>query len=584
MSKPVDDDGKPIRGYRRRMYDFWKERACQSDGSSMVRIVSEQRLCDQARMIRKNGWLSEVELVEIRNRVLSPENSNESEVVDDSCSVELCDHSADREQQYDCSIHVPVGNIVMDNGVVGEDRVVCEKIVQICEELASGVGKYRFDFKAVDRKVLMKEVVHVNEVLEFIETSTITETNWLIRAVSVYVAKRLGLKNFAERKVGCIGSGKEPWWRRRLQQDVRELRRNISILESKLKGELRCEWKYKMLLGKLEVKKKGVKVVMEELKQRLVAKKVKIKRYEQRIQQFRQNRLFGVDQRRFFQQINGSIFEKVIPDAQESIKFWDGIWGTSVNHNENASWLRELKEKEVFPRQEDLVIDEDCVRRRSKRMSNWKSPGVDGVQGFWIKYLPVCHSRIARQLNDILSGRMDVPQWLTYGRTILCLKDPSRGDAVDNFRPICCLPLMWKLMTGVIADSMYDFLEENGILPVEQKGCKRNSRGTKDQLLIDKMVLKDCRKRRTNLMMAWIDYKKAYDMVPHNPHSWIKECLGLFGCADIVQRFILVSMNGWKCELTAGEQVLGEVNINRGIFQGDSLSPLLYVLCMIPLT
>ncbi|XP_067034849.1 uncharacterized protein [Acropora muricata] len=81
-------------------------------------------------------------------------------------------------------------------------------------------------------------------------------------------------------------------------------------------------------------------------------------------------------------------------------------------------------------------------------------------------------------------------------------------------------------MTGVIAEVMYKHLE--GILPEEQKGCRRRSRGTKDQLLIDKAILKDCKRRHTNLAMAWIDYLKAYDMVPH---SWIGECLEMFGIA-----------------------------------------------------
>ena len=41
-------------------------------------------------------------------------------------------------------------------------------------------------------------------------------------------------------------------------------------------------------------------------------------------------------------------------------------------------------------------------------------------------------------------------------------------------------------MTGIIADSMYEFFVENDALPVEeQKGCRRKSRGIKDQLLID---------------------------------------------------------------------------------------------------
>uniref|UniRef100_A0A1X7TDD6 Reverse transcriptase domain-containing protein n=1 Tax=Amphimedon queenslandica TaxID=400682 RepID=A0A1X7TDD6_AMPQE len=140
---------------------------------------------------------------------------------------------------------------------------------------------------------------------------------------------------------------------------------------------------------------------------------------------------------------------------------------------------------------------------------------------------------------------------------------------------------MWKLLTGVLAEYLYIFFESNELLPEEQKGCRRGSKGTKDQLLIDKMVLRDCKKRRTNLSLAWIDYKKAYDMVPH---SWIVECLDMMGCAENVRNLLEKSMSQWKCELNAGGTVLGEVPINRGIFQGDSLSPLLFVVCLVPLT
>ena len=54
-------------------------------------------------------------------------------------------------------------------------------------------------------------------------------------------------------------------------------------------------------------------------------------------------------------------------------------------------------------------------------------------------------------------------------------------------------------------------MENESLLPEERKGCKRKSRGMKDQLLIDKTVLKDCRKRRKNLATLWIDYRKAYN-------------------------------------------------------------------------
>ena len=61
---------------------------------------------------------------------------------------------------------------------------------------------------------------------------------------------------------------------------------------------------------------------------------------------------------------------------------------------------------------------------------------------------------------------------------------------------------MWKLITGTIPKSIYNFLDVNDKLPVEQKECKKESRGIKDQLLIDKMILCGCRKGHTNLGMA----------------------------------------------------------------------------------
>ena len=128
---------------------------------------------------------------------------------------------------------------------------------------------------------------------------------------------------------------------------------------------------------------------------------------------------------------------------------------------------------------------------------------------------------------------------MVSGRTTLIVKDKTKGNLVSNFRPITCLPMMWKLFTGIIAEEIYSHLESNNILPVEQKGCRKKSRGTKDQLIIDMMILKNCKKRMTNLCLAWIDYKKAFDMVPH---SWLLECLRLYNITPNVIAVLSKSM------------------------------------------
>ena len=84
-----------------------------------------------------------------------------------------------------------------------------------------------------------------------------------------------------------------------------------------------------------------------------------------------------------------------------------------------------------------------------------------------------------------------------------------------------------------------------------------------------------------NLPMAWIDYKKDYDMVPH---SWIIECLDLFRVAKNIKNFLVNSMENWNVMLCSGNSELGEVEIKRGIFQGHSLTLLVFFLALIPLS
>ena len=242
-----------------------------------------------------------------------------------------------------------------------------------------------------------------------------------------------------------------PRWKRRIEGDIKRLRREENFMERGQRGKIEAKKKgqLKDLEEKYGVKRKGFRTVIEELKQRMIAKSAKVQRYEQRITQSKQNRLFHIDQKKLYSELNGGRkLSNNVPDADESRRFWNDIWSVKKEHNRKAAWLRCLQnERNRDHFQAPVKFSIENVRKPCQKIPNWKAPGKDGVQGYWIKYLTSLHMRIVYQLNRILDFEDDLPSWMTYGRTVLSKKDPGKGNAVENYRPITCLPMMWKLLS-----------------------------------------------------------------------------------------------------------------------------------------
>ena len=68
------------------------------------------------------------------------------------------------------------------------------------------------------------------------------------------------------------------------------------------------------------------------------------------------------------------------------------------------------------------------------------------------------------------------------------------------------------------------------------------------------------------------------------PHSWIIAAMIMVGLGDNIMGLIKKGMNKWNTNFYADGKLFGSVPIRRGIFQGDSFSPLLFVITLLPLT
>ena len=78
---------------------------------------------------------------------------------------------------------------------------------------------------------------------------------------------------------------------------------------------------------------------------------------------------------------------------------------------------------------------------------------------------------------------------------------------------------------------------------------------------------------------------KAFDSAPH---EWIVRYLELFKVSPGVVSFLKYNLKRWKTQLILahenGTLMSDNINIKMGIFQGDSLSALIFCISLIPLS
>ena len=75
--------------------------------------------------------------------------------------------------------------------------------------------------------------------------------------------------------------------------------------------------------------------------------------------------------------------------------------------------------------QASISITPQNIRVQLNKTSNWKAPGPDGVQGYWLKNLTSLTGRIAKQLDNYLQQN-NAPRWMNMGKTTLIMKDTGQ--------------------------------------------------------------------------------------------------------------------------------------------------------------
>ena len=115
----------------------------------------------------------------------------------------------------------------------------------------------------------------------------------------------------------------------------------------------------------------------------------------------------------------------------------------------------EAKPKETW---KDVTMYQ--VKLATDKLANWKSPGPDQVQNFWLKYLTDLQPTITRVCNVVTKDPAQEPSWLMVVRkTLIHNKGPT--DVAKKYRPITCLTAIFNLMILLLTDRIYKHVTAN---------------------------------------------------------------------------------------------------------------------------
>lgn len=124
----------------------------------------------------------------------------------------------------------------------------------------------------------------------------------------------------------------------------------------------------------------------------------------------------------------------------------------------------------------------------------------------------------------------------------------------------------------MLANLLMPHVTSKNVLPEEQKALQKGKRGCLNALMIDAAVAAEAKVYQRNVSTPWIDFRKAFDMVPH---KWINQMLKAIRAPVWVHRTVRGLIPKWEMEIalqTPEGTTRFPISLERGIFQGDSLS------------
>ena len=220
---------------------------------------------------------------------------------------------------------------------------------------------------------------------------------------------------------------------------------------------------------------------------------------------------------------------------------------------------------------EDTTITED--KEQLSRLNTNKAPGPDGIHPYVLRELaaeiayPVC-----KLYNQSLEEGTLPEDW-TIAIVTPIFKKGKKKDPT-NYRPVSLTSVLGKVMEKLVRASIVDHLEQNNLISNDQHGFVMG-RSCVTHLLEVMDEWTTALEEGSSLDVIYMDFKKAFDSVPH---SRLISKLNALGVQGIILQWSAAFLTGRSQRVQVNGCSSTPVAVTSGITQESVLGPTLIVM------
>ena len=222
-------------------------------------------------------------------------------------------------------------------------------------------------------------------------------------------------------------------------------------------------------------------------------------------------------------------------------------------------------------------VSEDDIVEHITRLPNNKASGADGLKAELLKCAPKLWARVLKPIFErSLHEEEQLPPSLRDSIIVLIYKKGCNLDP-RNYRPIALLSVLAKLLSAIHNSRLRRIL--TSVVPPEQTGFVPHRSISENITLLQDAIYYSKRNHPSSIILS-LDFQKAYDRVQW---SVLKAILRKLGFGPRWLTIISAMYKSRKAMLCINGDLSPPFDIQRGVLQGDPLSPALFTLQCMPL-